>query len=88
MHLKAGKFCEKGRQRRQEIAESLSILNIVKRSENLILMGDFNFRDDEDEFHPSLEENFKDAWKSVYTDDPGYTHNPVTNSMAREQAFR
>jgi endonuclease/exonuclease/phosphatase family metal-dependent hydrolase len=88
VHLKAGKFCEKGRQRKAEIAESLSILDIVKRSENLILMGDFNFRDDENEIHPNLEDNFKDVWKTLYKDDPGYTHNPTTNSMAREQAFR
>jgi len=47
------------------------------------LVGDFNFKDWENETNPDLEKFYTDCWVYLHKDDVGFTYNLETNQLAK-----
>ncbi len=67
----------------QRRAEQINIvLDYLKKrgDESVLIMGDFNFKDEAEVLN--VPHNFIDIWRQLNPTDPGYTYDPVANTMA------
>ncbi|WP_232374861.1 endonuclease/exonuclease/phosphatase family protein [Mycolicibacterium mengxianglii] len=73
VHLESGKTAQRTR------ARQLSCLFRANRnSDNVIVAGDFNMRDDENHLLPP---DYRDVWPALRPGDPGYTEDTSVNLM-------
>lgn len=63
------------------------IFSNLKASENVILMGDFNFGDGEQPETSKLSKTFSDGWLQLHPGDKGYTWNIEKSAMAKRGSF-
>lgn len=67
----------------QRRAEQINIvLDYLKNrgDESVLIMGDFNFKDEAEVLN--VPHNFIDVWRQLNPTDPGYTYDPIFNTMA------
>jgi endonuclease/exonuclease/phosphatase family metal-dependent hydrolase len=50
-----------------------------------VLMGDFNFATEAEREELVTQLDYLDVWSSVHPDEPGFTYDPVSNIMLKEQ---
>ena len=68
----------------EEIKSQLALIYpILRRAENALLVGDFNFCSSWDDEEESIEPDFRDLWPLLRGDDPGYTQDTDVNVMRR-----
>lgn len=73
VHLESGKKARNVRAR-----QLARLFRAFAKDANVLLMGDFNLRDDEDHL---LDTRYQDVWPSLQPDDPGYTEDTSINLM-------
>jgi hypothetical protein len=80
--------------RKIQVEETIKIVKHLAGSENadVLLLGDFNFRDEENEFSWELDNAFVDLWTGFHVhtmkdaderEKRGFTHDVVKNHMAK-----
>lgn len=80
--MKAGNMHQFGHIRRQEIHELIPLISKHKEADT-ILLGDFNFKDVENERNEELDNNFVDVWVQLQPSKPGFTYDLELNPMAK-----
>lgn len=60
----------------------MTILERVKGSNHIFIIGDYNYGDDDTNFDFDTL-GYKDSWKYLYPKDPGFTYDPFNNSIAK-----
>ena len=73
VHLESGKAAT--RLRRRQLGQ---VVRSLRRSENAVVLGDFNMRDAED---GSIRVPFRDLWSALRPDDDGFTEDTSINLM-------
>ena len=53
----------------------------LKSSENVVIMGDFNFCSSWEEENDRIDLSYHDVWSLIHDDDPGYTEDTSINLM-------
>ncbi|PRC43132.1 endonuclease [Mycobacterium sp. ITM-2017-0098] len=70
---------ESGKNARHLRARQLSSLSRAFRTDdNVVLLGDFNMRDDEDHL---LDPHYRDVWPTLRPEEPGFTEDTSINHM-------
>jgi hypothetical protein len=88
VHLKSGNCKEFGDIRRREISETLKGL-MEEEADDFFLMGDFNFKDIENEKNEELDSFFQDSWLVVYGESKrGFTHDLELNDLGKAMSDR
>jgi len=82
LHLKAGKCAEFEHVRKQQISETIPLI-LRPGIDDGFLIGDFNFKDIENETNQELQKNFVDIWEYLHPKDSGLTFDLEKNSMAK-----
>ncbi len=77
-------FLEDGPKRTQQLN---TIFKTLEDKEHSILLGDFNFGDDEQPDTSALSDKYKDPWLILHPDDPGFTWNRKLNKRANNDSF-
>ena len=73
VHLESGKS---GQHLRARQLSNLS--RAFRNDDNVVLLGDFNMRDDEDHL---LDPHYRDVWPSLRPEEPGFTEDTSINHM-------
>jgi endonuclease/exonuclease/phosphatase family metal-dependent hydrolase len=74
VHLKAGNF--------QQFKELLQIMSEYKNTD-IVIVGDFNFKDIENEVHEELDAAFDDFWVMKHPGVAGFTYDLERNPLAK-----
>jgi len=88
VHLKAGNYKQFGMFRKKQVIETVSLMK-MGGVDDMIVLGDFNFKDEDNETHKELEDEYTDVWQKLHgrsTDEMqrnGFTYNLETNSLAK-----
>jgi endonuclease/exonuclease/phosphatase family metal-dependent hydrolase len=62
------------------------VFPLLKNTDDAILLGDFNFRDDDPE-NKHLDTQYVDLWKALHPNEKGYTWDIERNDLARKNSF-
>ena len=73
VHLESGK-----KARTLRVRQLARLFRAFAKDANVLLMGDFNMRDDENHL---LDRQYLDVWPGLRPDDPGYTEDTSINLM-------
>jgi tyrosyl-DNA phosphodiesterase 2 len=57
------------------------IFDVLEKTEQSVLMGDFNFDGEHSDENAVIPESYQDVWSSLYPDDAGYTKDSRINTM-------
>jgi poly(A) polymerase len=79
LHLPSDKTAQCEKKREFQLKQAVGKLKDI---ENSIIMGDFNFGD-EDQSYAKIYENWNDLWKQKYPKSKGYTYDPDSNYTAK-----
>jgi len=82
VHLES--FLEDGPIRARQLE---TVFALLRRHPDAILMGDFNFGDDDESETSRLEAGYADLWLSLRPDEPGFTWDIDRSGMARRGSF-
>jgi len=64
-----------------------TIWPMLEPADDAVLLGDFNFGDNEQPDTGALDKRYTDAWLTLTKDDPGYTWNIEKSDMAKRGSF-
>ena len=82
VHLES--YLEDGPVRAAQLGEVFALLG---KTEDAVLMGDFNFGDAEEPDSSHLDREYRDVWKVLKPAQPGYTWNVERSPLAKRNSF-
>ncbi len=77
-------FLEDGPARAKQLDQ---IFPLLRRADDAVLMGDFNFGDGEQPDTAHLDAGYTDSWTALHAGEAGYTWNIEVSEMARRGSF-